>query len=89
MAMALKERLLVYLKKRPTEWVASGDLQRLVTQHTDYTPANSTRRLRELHEDGELDVQYRHGHAWYRVHQKQGDVWDEYNKGVLAAFDAA
>lgn len=87
--MPLKERLLVYLQKRPTEWVASGDLQRLTAQHTDYTPQNAGRRLRELQESGELDVEYRHGHAFYRVHKGTMSNWDSYNKEVLQAFEDA
>lgn len=89
MTMPLKERLLVYLKKRPTEWVASGDLQRLVSQHTNYTPQNAGRRLRELETDGELDVQYQHGHAFYRVYQGVMADWSKYNKEVLQAFNDA
>ncbi len=89
MSMPLKERLLVYLQKRPTEWVASGDLQRLTAQHTSYTPQNAGRRLRELQEEGVLDVEYRHGHAFYRIHQNSSVNWDAYNREVLKAFEEA
>ena len=61
---SLRDRLLKYLKKQHG-WVASGDLQRLVVQHTDYTPRTAVRRLEELAEEGELLVQYRKGHAFY------------------------
>lgn len=64
--MSLKERILAYYKAHPGQWIASGDIQRMVTEKTTYTAANATRRLRELAEDGELEVEYRKNHAYYR-----------------------
>ena len=32
-----------------------------------YTPSGVSRRLRELENEGVLEVQYRKGHAYYRV----------------------
>ena len=84
----LRDRLSNYLKKRPSEWVSSGMLQRLVAQHTDYTPRTAVRRLEELAEEGELEVEYRKGHAWYR--SKQGmskDDYIAYGRGQVALFD--
>lgn len=63
---SLRDRLLKYLQKQHG-WVASGDLQRLVVQHTDYTPRTAVRRLEELAEEGALEVEYRKGHAFYRA----------------------
>jgi hypothetical protein len=86
---SLKQRLVDYMKKRHTTWVASGDLQRLVAQHTTYTPRTTVRRLEELAEDGELEVEYRKGHSWYRV--KQGVTANDLiasNPARLAWFDS-
>ena len=69
MKITLKERLVRYLQ-RNHGWIASGDLQRLVVAHTDYTPRTAVRRLEELAEEGELEVKYVKGHAWYRVKQE-------------------
>lgn len=64
--VSLRDRLLKYLQKQHG-WIASGDLQRLVVQHTSYTPRTAVRRLEELAEEGELEVEYRKGHAFYRA----------------------
>ena len=63
--LPLKKRLLAYFQKRPGLPIASGDIQRLVTEKTTYSAANATRRLRELAEEGELTVEYRKNHAYY------------------------
>lgn len=63
----LKERLINYLLKRPGEWVASGEIQRVVARYTSYTPGNVSRRLRELENDGKIQVELRKNHAWYRA----------------------
>lgn len=56
--------------------IPSGEIQRLVTTHTTYTPANATRRLRELAEEGELKVDLVKGHAHYTyVPQKLERKW--------------
>src|SRR6266508_6547359 len=64
---SLKDRLAAYFRRRHSTWIASGDLQRIVMQATSYTPQNVGRRLRELENEGVLEVEYRHGHAWYRL----------------------
>ncbi len=62
----LSERLIKYLRKH-AGWVASGELQRLVSAHTTYTPQTTGRVLRQLHEDGVLEVEYlEKNHAWYK-----------------------
>lgn len=67
--MSLKDRLLRYLTKKQ-HWIASGDLQRLVTEKTTYTAQNTGRRLRELQNEGEIEVKYVKGHAWYKLAEK-------------------
>ena len=64
--MTLKERLERYLRNHHG-WIASGELQRIVAEQTSYSPQNVGRRLRELENEGVLEVQYRKGHAWYRA----------------------
>lgn len=68
--MTLKERLLAYMLKNHTLWVSSGEIQRLVMEKTSYTPSNASRRLRELQNEGKLEVQIKRGHAHYRAIQK-------------------
>ena len=46
--------------------IPSGEMQRVVRQHTSYSAANATRRLRELGNEGELQVELIKGHAHYR-----------------------
>lgn len=65
MKKSLKERIVAYLQKR-NYFVASGDIQRLAMESGFYSPQNSGRRLRELAEEGLLEVEYRSNHAWYR-----------------------
>lgn len=67
--MTLKERLEKYLRNNHG-WISSGSLQRLVMEKTSYTPSNASRRLRELAEEGILEVQLRKGHAFYRIKQQ-------------------
>jgi hypothetical protein len=68
--MILKERLARYLRNNHG-WIAKGELEDLVREKTNYTAENTGRRLRELTEEGILEVQYRKGHAWYRVAEKE------------------
>jgi DNA-binding transcriptional ArsR family regulator len=67
MKLTLKQRLLRYLESRPGVKIASGELQRLTVERTSYSPANATRRLRELAEDGLIKVEQvkGHSHYWY------------------------
>jgi len=65
--LTLKERILAYYQKHPGEWIASGEIQRMVTEKTKYTAQNAGRRMRELAEDNLLEVEYRKGHAFYRA----------------------
>lgn len=65
---SLKTRLVEYLQRKGT-WMASGELQRLVSERTTYTAQNAGRRLREAVNEGLLEVKYDKGHAQYRFHQ--------------------
>jgi len=65
MKLSLKERLVKYLKAQG-EFVASGELQRIVAAKTTYTPRTTVRRLEELAEEGILQVEYRKNHAYYK-----------------------
>ncbi len=66
MKQSLRDRLYKYLL-RQHGFVASGDLQRLVVAHTDYTPRTAVRRLEEMAEAGTLEVKYIKGHAYYKT----------------------
>lgn len=70
MTLSLKDRLLRYLQNNPV-WHNSGDLQRLVSENTSYTPQNTGRRLRELVTGGEVEVKYVKGVACYRIKTRQ------------------
>jgi hypothetical protein len=77
--LSLRDRLMRYMMKNHDVWVASGDLQRIVVQETDYTPRTAVRRLEELAEEGKLQVEYRKGHAFYKVNattviDRKGDL---------------
>lgn len=65
---SLSGRLVAFLERRYPQWMASGDLQRIIAEKTDYTPRTSVRRLQELAEAGVLEVEQRENHAWYRYH---------------------
>jgi hypothetical protein len=41
----------------------------MVSEKTTYTASNTSRRLRELQNDGILEVEYRRGHAFYRFNE--------------------
>ena len=69
METTLKNRILTYYQKHP-EWISSGSIQRMVQEKTKYTAQNAGRRLRELHSEGLLQVEYRKGHAWYKLASK-------------------
>ena len=60
----------MYFRKHHSIWISSGDIQRIASQTTNYTPSNVSRRLRELENEGVLEVQYRKNHAWYRLATK-------------------
>ncbi len=83
MKQSLKARLFLYLYKHP-EWIASGELQRLVMEKTTYTAQNVGRRMRELENDGKVIVEYRKGHAYYKIAPPK-ETKDYYSGGMLVA----
>ena len=76
---SLKERLLKYLSARPNQWIAKGTLCDLARAAVNATGEHTGRRLRELAEDGLLEVKYEKGHAHYRAVPKAPslEVWFE------------
>lgn len=69
MKNTLRARLIKWFSSRPNEVIASGDLQRMVSENTTYTPSNVSRRCRELVEDGIFKVTYKANHAHYQFNQ--------------------
>jgi DNA-binding transcriptional ArsR family regulator len=82
----LKTRLLKWLRKHPG-YVPSGELQRIVAQSTTYSPQNVGRRLRELENEGLIEVSYEKGHAHYRAVQKAASMdqwWNDLPRSTAA-----
>ena len=71
MKQSLRERIKAYHQKNPGVWIPQGEIERLVAQKTTYTASNASRRLRELVEDGELEVKYVKGHAYHTYTPKE------------------
>jgi DNA-binding transcriptional ArsR family regulator len=70
----------VLLKKTETTpgFHASGNIQRMVAVKTSYTPQNVGRRLRELENEGFIEVKYERNHAYYRFKVQMGPLkWYE------------
>ena len=66
--LSLKERLAVYLDRHYPNWLASGEIQRIVMAKTTYTGRTVVRRLEELARGGVLEVRYGgKNHAFYRT----------------------
>lgn len=86
MTKSLKERLTAYMLKRHTEWIPSGELQRIVAKFTTYTPQNVGRRLRELENEGVLEVKYVDNHAHYRAKPKV--TWQEAQKAAMDMWNS-
>ena len=53
---------------------ASGHIQRLAVAKSSYTPSNVSRRLRELAEEGEVEVKYEKNHAYYGYKPEMSDI---------------
>jgi DNA-binding transcriptional ArsR family regulator len=66
--MTLKERIERYMRAHHG-WIAKGELLRIASAKTDYTADNTGRRLRELENEGILEVRYVKNHAHYRIKQ--------------------
>lgn len=68
-SLSLVDRIERFLKAKD-EWICGGEIQKLAAEK-NYEPQNAGRRLRELVNDGILEVEYRKGNnkipvAWYR-----------------------
>ena len=84
---SLKDRLARFLKANYADrWIASGDLQRIVAEKTTYSPQNVGRRMRELENEGIVEVKYVRGHAYYR-YAKAADFQARVAKSIRD-FDA-
>jgi hypothetical protein len=68
--MSLKERLARYPRNNHG-WIPKGEICDLAREQTGATGEHTGGRLRELTEEGILEVQYRKDHALYRVAQKE------------------
>ena len=65
--LALKQRLSRYPQTYYSErFIASGELQRIVAASTSYSPQNVGRRLRELENEGLIEVKHLRNRAHYR-----------------------
>jgi len=67
MNLKLRPRLERFFRNHPDTWFPSGEIQRMVTERTHYTPSNATRRLREMAEEGILEVKQVKNHAHYKL----------------------
>lgn len=67
---ALKERLARYLQTHPGVWVHKHDLAKK-GESVGYMQETVGRRLRELAEEGILEVKEENGSVWYRAPIKQ------------------
>jgi hypothetical protein len=72
--MSLKERLARYLRNNHG-FISKGEICDLAREKTGATGEHTGRRLRELTEEGILEVQYRKGHARYRLAQKEPSLF--------------
>lgn len=94
MKLTLKQRLVRWLTSQKG-WVPSGEIQRVVMQSTSYTPANATRRLRELAEENVLEVKQVKGHSFYRIKERVPlltygkETWTREKAQELASLEAA
>lgn len=86
MKPTLRNRILSYFKSHPNDFIASGDIQRMVVMKTKYTPRTAVRQLQLLREEGRLEVEYRkkqHAHYRYiksdyeKIHQRLQDFNQE------------
>lgn len=83
--LSLKQRIERYVKKsnRP---VSGGEIERLVSENTNYKPSNASRRCRELVDEGVLKANYREGTVFYMWNTGQFTMSD--NDRAVAMFDS-
>jgi DNA-binding transcriptional ArsR family regulator len=63
-----------HLRNNPG-FIASGEIQRIGSEKRSYTPSNVSRRLRELENDGLIEVRYIKNHAHYRAAPDVDALW--------------
>ena len=67
MKQSLKNRILNYIRRNFPAKIASGEIEKLA-QGIGRTGSNATRRLRELQNDGLIEVSYGNkNHAFYQA----------------------
>lgn len=64
--MSCSDRCLRYLKRKPNEWVAKGQICKVAEANSTYIGETIGRALRKLAEQGQLEVKTEKGHAYYR-----------------------
>ena len=74
----LRDRLATFLRKQHG-WIAKEQIIEVAKAHTSYSSENVGRRLRELAEDGVLEVKPIKGHAHYRF-KEQFDLVAHFEK---------
>lgn len=88
MKLSLRDRLLRYLLKQHG-WVSSRQIQEVVMSQSSYLPRTAIRRLQEMTESGDLEVQIRSKMAWYRTKpQESRQTILEENQKLLRFFDS-
>ncbi len=76
--LSLKDRLLKYVRSIYPNEIAKGELDRIVMLNTKYVPENVGRRMREMVNEGLLEVRYGNkNHAFYKA---SGFIRTEYFK---------
>jgi hypothetical protein len=73
--ISLRDRLARYLRNNHG-WIAKGQICDVARQATGATGEHTGRRLRELVEEGILEVQYRKNHAHYRIKQTAEQLFE-------------
>ena len=81
----LKDRLLRYFKKHHTQFIPSGEIQRLVATYTTQTPRTCVRRLQEMAEEGILERKLVKGHTHYRLKAKED--WKETHTAMMQEWE--
>lgn len=87
MKLSLRQRILDYYRKNAGVWISGGEIEKLVAQRTTYKASNSSRRLRELCEDGLLERKEVKGTVFYRYEKQLKTITDyKVENGVARAY---
>lgn len=81
MELSLKSRLERFLKRKQ-DWFPKGTLCDIARTEVGATGEHTGRRLRELQNEGIVEVKYEHNHAYYRYNQHQPMT----NEQLIAQF---